>query len=163
MFTSVVAMVASLAAYSAEQSSFAYISGKPLADAPSVLSVVCTDCDRFSSADSQSTYHIPSLDNGHERVTLSERNGKPAVTRTGNWMGGSPVRYVSLNPVWVEQEQQMMLTRSATPTKDDGVDLKATTSAVSNDHANTVSATATSAPMEPVMPDFSKFELRPTR
>lgn len=163
MFTSVIAMVASLAAYSAEQSSFAYLSGKPLADAPSVLKIACAACGTASPKTSRSTYHVPSLDNGQNRVALSERNGKPAVTQTGNWMGGSPVLYVSLNPVWVEQEQQMMLSRTATPAKSDGVDLNATTSAVASEPAAPVSAAASSPAMEPVMPDFSKFELRPTR
>lgn len=160
MFTSMIALVSSLAAISAGSSSIDYLSGKPIANAPSVIYLACAACDGTRTAESRSTYHVPFLEPGKDNVVISEAGGKPVVTRTGNWMGGSPVRYVSLNPMWIESEQQFMLSRSGRGAKSDGVDTKATTSAVS---ATPVSAPATPAVEQPALPDFSGFELRPTR
>lgn len=164
MFTSMIALVSSLAAISAGTSSIEYLPGKPLENAPSVIYLACAACDGTRTAESRSTYHVPLLEPGKENVQISEYQGKPMVTRAGNWMGGSPVRYVSLNPMWIESEQQFMLSRSGRGTKSDGVDVKATTSAVSATTAPTpVSQPATPMVEQPALPDFSKFELRPTR
>ncbi|MFD1747294.1 plant virulence effector HPE1-like domain-containing protein [Rhizobium helianthi] len=160
MFTSIVALVSSLAAVSAGQSSIVNLSGRPIADAPSVIHLACAACDSSQMDESRSTYRVPLLEPGKDNVMISEHDGKPMVTRTGNWMGGSPVRYVSLNPVWIESEQQFMLSRSGRENRSDGVDTKATTSAVS---ATPVSAPAMPTVEQPALPDFSKFELRPTR
>lgn len=159
MFSSVLALVASIAAGSADTSSISVLSGKPVAGTPSVIEIACTDCNGKRPRLSRSTYVVPSLETGYERVTISEIGGKPAVTRTENFMGGSPVRFVSLNPVWVEREQQLMLTRSVSSGRSDGVDVKATTSAVSADAAKPAVVTPVE---EPALPDFSKFELRPS-
>ncbi|MBB4143016.1 plant virulence effector HPE1-like domain-containing protein [Rhizobium rhizoryzae] len=160
MISSVLALVASVAAVSADMTSISVLSGQPLAATPSVVRIACTHCDGKAPRRSKSEYVVPSLDAGHERVTISQIGGKPAVTRTENFMGGSPVRFVSVNPMWVEREQQLMLSRTVSPTKSDGVDQRATTSAVSADAApKPVAAT----PVEqPAAPDFSKFELRPS-
>ena len=160
MLSSVLALVASIAAGSADASSISVLSGKPVLNAPSVIQIACADCNGKRPRSDKSTYIVPSLDAGHERVTISAIAGKPAVTRTENFMGGSPVRFVSVNPMWVEREQQLMLSRTVSPTRNDGVDLNATTSAVS---ADATSKPAMASPMEPAaMPDFSKFELRPS-
>lgn len=160
MFSSVLALVASIATVSADTSSISFLSGQPIANAPSVTRIACAACDAKRSRISKSTYVVPSIGAGHEQVTISEIAGKPAVTRTENLMGGSPVRFVSLSPIWVEREQQLMLSRAVSPSRSDGVDIKATTSAVSADAAQ--KPVVVTPVDQPTMPDFSKFELRPS-
>lgn len=160
MFSSVLAIVASIAAVSADASSISVLSGKPIANSPSVTLIACAGCDAKRPRLKKSDYIVPSIDIGHERVTLGEIDGKPAITRTENFMGGSPVRFVSLSPIWVEREQQLMLSRSVSPSRSDGVDVQATTSAVSAD--GTAKPAAIVPVEQPAIPDFSKFELRPT-
>lgn len=65
------------------------ISG-PAADTADIISIGCTSC---VAASKPAAPHLPT---GHERIRVEQVDGKAKVFRTENWLGGSPVTYVSM-------------------------------------------------------------------
>ncbi|MCO5731096.1 plant virulence effector HPE1-like domain-containing protein [Rhizobium sp. SSA_523] len=145
----------------------------PIAHPPSVTDIKCPDCTAKETV-KLSTYTVPTLDDGQQKLQLLPRDGKQALVRTEAFMGGSPVTYVSLNPVFVETEQKALAGDPALPSPvvstGDGVDLEATTSAVGQGSGLTQPLPSAVPPAEPAPdaskastpPDFSGLELRPT-
>lgn len=157
------ALAASTASASpAAASSILFMSAIPLATSPSVNDITCTTCDERIVAPVKPRYMVPELVNGTQLNELKQRNGKTALMRTEAWMGGSPVTFVSLSPVWIETERSVLAGRAAPANRGDGVDLKATTSAVSPASETGTAPAPAAAELTPAEPDFSGMELRPS-
>ncbi|MBP2547811.1 hypothetical protein J2858_000704 [Neorhizobium galegae] len=101
---------------------------------------------------------------GQQILSLQERNGKPVLLRTEAWMGGSPVTFVSLNPVWIDREEQAIVARArpASPmdpaAPSDPLDT-GTTAAVPAPPTQAAPRLPSAAPAP--LPDFSGVALRP--
>jgi hypothetical protein len=142
----------------------------PIANAPSIRYLTCNACTSHSEPAMKPRYSVPELAGKTQVQELTERNGKKALVRTDALMGGSPVTFVSLSPVWIETEQAILAGRNGAPHKGDGVDLQATTSAVGPAAETPVSAPPAAAelvPAAPVLaappsPDFSAMDMRPS-
>ncbi|WP_137132355.1 plant virulence effector HPE1-like domain-containing protein [Rhizobium sp. FY34] len=157
------ALAASTAAAApAAASSILRMSATPLATSPSVKDIICTTCEEHTAAPVKPSYIVPELANGTQLNELKQRNGKTALMRTEAWMGGSPVTFVSLSPVWIETEQSVLAGRTAPSNRGDGVDMQATTSAVAPVGETGTAAAPAAAELTPVEPDFSGMELRPS-
>jgi hypothetical protein len=141
----------------------------PIANPPSIRFVTCSTCTGSSEPSMKPTYTVPELAGKTQMQELTERNGKKALVRTEALMGGSPVTFVSLSPVWIETEQAILAGRGGSPVKGDGVDLQATTSAVGQPVATPATIQPTAAELtpadpvaaSPIVPDFSGVGMRP--
>jgi hypothetical protein len=162
MYSHVMTILVAIAASPAAASSIETLSTIPLSNPKSVTNIHCTACVEHQKAAKPKTYNVPSLPDGQQRLVVGVRNGKPALMRTEAWMGGSPVTFVSVNPAFIENEQNAIAGRTGAPLRSDGVDLQATTSAVPP--TKTIDP-ASVAPIEASTgaPDFSGIELRPSR
>ena len=165
MYSHVLTVLAAFAASPAAASSVERWSTIPIANPPSITTMTCTACAPSTAPAQPEGESLPSLAQGEQRLSVEDRNGTPTLVRTEAWMGGSPVTFVSVNPVWVETEKGVLAGRDGTPAKGDGVDLQATTSAVAPAAAATeASEPARIAPVaDTSAPNFSTYELRPTR
>jgi hypothetical protein len=125
---------------------------------PSVVHSRCDNCPAPTPPADRSTYHVPSLQTGTQRMEVREIGGEKKLTRTESWMGGSPVVYVSKLQDWEQSPStlagvQPSATDSGTVPGDerappsDGVDLTATTSAVETEQSM-ASANGASLPLE---------------
>jgi hypothetical protein len=143
----------------------------PIANAPSMRFMTCTTCASRPRQAKRPSYSVPDLAGKTQVLELTERDGKKALVRTDALMGGSPVTFVSLSPVWIETEQNILASRNGAPSKGDGVDLQATTSAVSPPAQTPAAVQPVAAellPAEPVLaapasPDFRGLDMRPSR
>ncbi len=160
MRSAILTVLAIIAAGPAAASSIETMSTIPLSNSASVTVIQCAACPQTHQPLRQPGYTVPTLANGDQRFEIRERGGKPALMRTEAWMGGSPVTFVSLNPVFIDGEQNTIAKSNGATPKGDGVDLQATTSAVANEPA-VVPASAPPAGTGASAPDFSSFELRP--
>jgi hypothetical protein len=151
-------LLMSIAATPAAAASIEAMSTVPAAQSTSIVTLGCLSCKAAEKPRLAVT--TPSaLAPGQQILTLQERHGKPVLLRTEAWMGGSPVTFVSLNPVWIDREEQAIVLRAmpsgrtdpATPA--DALDT-GTTAAVPPQPAT---RTAPSSP-----PDFSGVALRPS-
>lgn len=92
-----------------------FISGTAMASSIEVLhgaktsngSVLIINCSTCSSATLASKARAnPVLARGVQNVTTREVGGRKETVRTEAWLGGSPVTFVSSNPLWLPQEHQ---------------------------------------------------------
>ena len=156
-------MIAAFAASTAvaEAGSILKLTATPLANAPSMTMMTCADCPAALPA--QKDKKRPSVGPIQTQAELTNFYGKKAVRRTGAWMGGSPVTFVSLSPVWISEEEMMLVGQPSTPAKTDGVDFHATTSAVGTQPSADALKPAEVSPAQPnVQPDFNGYQLRPS-
>lgn len=152
-----------LAAPPALAGSIEHLAAAPLADAPSLVALGCAGCSPSApddgAAPSLTRLRLPE---GQQIVSITERHGQKALLRTEAWMGGSPVTFVSLNPLFIGEEERIMaLRQTPAPTlAGDGVDA-GTTAAVAPDAARP-SPALSDAPVSgsATPPGFSGFELR---
>ncbi|MDO1581229.1 plant virulence effector HPE1-like domain-containing protein [Rhizobium oryzicola] len=163
MVSRVALMIAAFAASTAAANAGSIIkmTGTPITVAPSMIAMTCADCQAVT----------PDLKNKPKAATLPVETqaevknfyGKKAVIRTGAWMGGSPVTFVSLSPVWISEEELMMAGQRAAPPKSDGVDFNATTSAVGAQPGQESITPVGVTPARPTAePDFNAYQLRPS-
>ena len=163
MYSHLLTILIVAAASPAAASSIENLSTIPIANPTSVVQIRCASCVEKHRIVKDPTYTVPELSGGEQRLELKERDGKPALMRTEAWMGGSPVTFISVNPVFIDNERSAIAGRLGAPVKGDGVDMQATTSAVNS------GAPADPAPTKPVAedvatpPDFPGLELRPGR
>jgi hypothetical protein len=158
MYSRVLLMCAAFAASPAAASSIERLVTAPMTTSPSMQIIHCLECKDMPPATRRERADHDVASNGGA-TELRTRFGRKEVVRKGSWMGGSPVTFVSLSPVWISAEEMMMIGHAGTPAKGDGVDLSTTTSAVGpQDKPAATSATAADHPEV----DFSTFELRPS-
>ena len=159
-------LLMTFAAYPAAASSIERLSTGVVTQPASIVSLGCLDCTPVSEPKHQGAapLHLPA---GEQILTVEQRNGKPVLLRTEAWMGGSPVTFVSVNPVWIDREEQAIVLRSQPPGSGNPADPldTSTTSALPPEPAGTPIGTSSSAPSQGLQhaPDFSGVALRPTR
>ncbi|MGN6550029.1 MAG: plant virulence effector HPE1-like domain-containing protein [Pararhizobium sp.] len=61
--------------------------------ATSTVDITTIGCPNCVAAEKPVQPHLPT---GHERIRVEQVDGKAKVFRTENWLGGSPVTYVSM-------------------------------------------------------------------
>ncbi len=104
MYSHLLTILALATASPAAASSIENLSTIPIANPESVVEIRCGDCVGHETIE-EPTYKVPELHGSTQRLELQDRNGKPALMRTEAFMGGSPVTFVSLNPVFIDSEK----------------------------------------------------------
>lgn len=125
------------------ESSIQAIDSKTSNNAGSVISRTCSDCQPHKEEIAKTQYKVPELKAGTQSIVIRQMNGEEKVVRTEAWMGGSPVVFIS---------KATPETLAAANVPADGLDLNATTGALTNDNK------APAAAPSPL--DTSSFELR---
>ncbi len=136
----------------------------------SIVSIDCKTC-----VDPEDTtkpdYVVPELKPGTQSVQIVDTKDGKELVRIDAWAGGSPVRRVSMTQaVLVERAQQIMAqaeqrkqqeleAQRLAETENPGVDLDATTAAVTPESAP-IAAGMDDAPAEDAVFDPSKLEMR---
>lgn len=101
-----------------------FISGTAMASSIEVLhgaktsngSVLIVTCDTCSSAKPTSQpLTTPVLERGTQSVSTRDVGGRKETVRTEAWLGGSPVTYVSSNPLWLPQDHPVPAIADQTP------------------------------------------------
>lgn len=131
----------------------------------SIVTKTCDDCSMaHSKSEELSGYKVPVLAPGTQRTEIIEINGEKKLVRTEAWFGGSPVVYISKVPDWMlaaEQAAKQPASAAVTPDAEvtiealienadtlptppqDGLDMTATTSAVTPTEAAAAKPLAT--------------------
>jgi hypothetical protein len=162
-------LLMTFAASPAAAASIEKIAPQVVAEPASIVSLGCPACKPLV-APTPSVAAPSHLATGEQILTLGQRDGKPVLMRTEAWMGGSPVTFVSVNPVWIDRETQALVLRAEptgmghAPEPQDPVD-NSTTSALPPEPAGAPLGASASVPSQPLQspPDFSGVALRPTR
>ncbi|TWF57264.1 hypothetical protein FHW37_102907 [Neorhizobium alkalisoli] len=168
MTVSVAVSALTLASGSAWASSIVTISG-PQPPSHSIITKHCSDCSG-AVAETASSYKVPTLEPGTQRTEIVEIDGEKKLARTEAWLGGSPVVFVSKVPAWMEKgkiaatvnvESGKSTESSIAGTSGDGVDIDATTSAVSAAEQAPAPQPQEQAAGTPFNPEA--FDLRPSK
>ncbi|MBB3592289.1 hypothetical protein FHX08_002633 [Rhizobium sp. BK529] len=137
-----------LAAGSAMASSIEVIGPSKPKEAGSIVTESCTHCPPLQAEVSKKDYAVPELRPGtFQQAEVRDIGGEKKIYRTENWMGGSPVLFVSK----ATPEQMLALAPSAPA---EGIDNEATAAVVGGD-AKPVMAGMQASPL-----DASAFQLR---
>jgi hypothetical protein len=153
---------------SAFSSSITSLSGTPAA-LPSIVSHQCPDCPAPRPKVDRSGYKVPSLAEGTQSTVIREIAGEKKLFRTEAWLGGSPVVFVSKAAEWPDYDGALagaapQGATEPTPTitghHPDGIDLTATTGALTNSPETESAASA--APDAVAMGDFN-LRLQPAQ
>lgn len=137
-----------LAAGSAMAASIDVI-GPNTRNAGSILTETCDHCPPLQTEVTRKEYSVPELRAGtFQQAEVRDIDGEKKVYRTENWMGGSPVLFVSK----ATPEQMLAL---APPAPAEGIDNQATAAVIGGDAKPVVAGMAQAAPL-----DASAFELR---
>ncbi|MDQ1197758.1 plant virulence effector HPE1-like domain-containing protein [Agrobacterium sp. SORGH_AS 787] len=79
----------------------------------SVLIVTCNTCS--SAPFSGKASAKPVLKRGMQSISTREVGGRKETVRTEAWLGGSPVTFVSSNPLWLPQDHPVPVVAEHTP------------------------------------------------
>lgn len=71
---------------------------------PSVISRTCENCPPLI-AQEDTGYKVPVLRGSIQSVSVMDIDGQKKIVRTEQWMGGSPVVYISKVPDWMTVDQ----------------------------------------------------------
>lgn len=138
-----------LAAGSAMASSIDVIGPKKPKEAGSIVTETCDHCPPLRVEASKKDYAVPELRPGaFQQAEVRDIDGQKKVYRTENWMGGSPVLFVSK-----ATPEQMLALAPAIPAE--GIDNEATAAVVGSDTKPVVAGMGSAAPL-----DVSAFQLR---
>lgn len=100
----------------------------------SVVFINCASCPAPAQAAAIEPA-APALQPGTQSISVREVDGRKETVRTEAWLGGSPVTYVSANPLWLPSaDATAALAAEPAP-----VDAATTTSAVGTATSNDVS------------------------
>ncbi|WP_337266255.1 plant virulence effector HPE1-like domain-containing protein [Oryzifoliimicrobium ureilyticus] len=150
MFRLGFAIATGLVAGSAAASSIDVIHGAP-AQAQSITVIQCAACGPAKARapdGSFGSYNVPDLPPGQiQSIEFRDAGGKREIVRTEQWMGGSPVVFVTKAPATMQA-----FLPDAPLHFGDGIDAKSVTAAL-------VPAVAPTSEQSG-MPDVSSFELR---
>ncbi|MBB3389268.1 hypothetical protein FHT82_001991 [Rhizobium sp. BK275] len=138
-----------LAAGSAMAGSIEVVGPSKPKDAGSIITETCDHCPPLRTEASKKDYSVPELRPGaFQQAEVRDVDGEKKIYRTENWMGGSPVLFVSK----ATPEQMLAL---APPVPSEGIDNEATAAVIGGD------AKPVAAGMGGITPlDVSAFELR---
>jgi hypothetical protein len=139
-----------LTAGSAMASSIEVIGGGNATKAGSIIAKSCRSCPPLLTPEAKKDYVVPTLQPGaFQASVIKDVDGKEKLYRTENWMGGSPVLFVSkASPEAVAAAKPL-----AAP---DGIDISSTTAALISGDAKPVTGDVAAAPQL----DTSGFTLR---
>ncbi|MDK1488749.1 plant virulence effector HPE1-like domain-containing protein [Sinorhizobium sp. 7-81] len=97
------------------------VSGKAVNS--SVAAVSCADCPPLQPK-KKSSYVVPEITPGTDKIELKEIGGEVKLVRTEAWLGGSPVVFVSKAPEEVVRAAATKTGGSATASASMGIDLR---------------------------------------
>lgn len=90
-----------LASGTAMASSIEVVHGSRTAN-DSIIAISCEGCPR--PAPKSAPQPVITLQPGTQSVSIRDIGGHRQTVRTEAWLGGSPVTFVSSNPIWLPQE-----------------------------------------------------------
>ncbi len=138
-----------LAAGSAMASSIDVIGASKPKEAGSIITETCGHCPPLKVEEAKKEYAVPPLLPGaFQQAEVRDVAGEKKVFRTENWMGGSPVLFVSK-----ATPEQMMALGPTVPAE--GIDNEATAAVIGGDAKPVVAGMQQAAPL-----DASAFQLR---
>ena len=91
-----------LASGTAMASSIEVVHGSRTANG-SIISVSCASCPL--PAPKVEAKPVTTLSPGTQNISIRDIDGRKETVRTEAWLGGSPVTYVSANPIWLPQKE----------------------------------------------------------
>lgn len=138
-----------LAAGSAVAASIEVIGPDRPKEAGSIITETCDHCPPLQTEASKKDYSVPELRPGaFQQAEVRDVDGEKKIYRTENWMGGSPVLFVSK----ATPEQMLAL---APPVPSEGIDNEATAAVIGGGTKPVAAGTGGITPL-----DASAFELR---
>ncbi len=79
----------------------------------SVLIITCDACSSTPVASKALTKAV--LKRGTQNISTRDVDGRKETVRTEAWLGGSPVTFVSSNPLWLPQDHSQPVVAENTP------------------------------------------------
>ena len=138
-----------LAAGSAMAGSIEVVGSSKPKEVGSIITETCNHCPPLQTEASRKEYSVPELRPGaFQQAEVREVDGEKKIYRTENWMGGSPVLFVSK----ATPEQMLAL---APPVPVEGIDNEATAAVVGSDAKPVAAGMVGTKPL-----DVSAFDLR---
>ncbi len=138
-----------LAAGSAMAGSIEVVGPSKPKEAGSIIIETCGHCPPLQTEASKKDYSVPELRPGaFQQAEVRDVDGEKKIYRTENWMGGSPVLFVSK----ATPEQMLAL---APPVPTEGIDNEATAAVIGSDAKPITAGMGGTTPL-----DASAFELR---
>lgn len=97
----------------------------------SVVIITCDTCSSIPSTGKVVTKAV--LKRGTQSISTRDVGGRKETVRTEAWLGGSPVTFVSSNPVWLPQDHsQPVVAEYTPPVAEDQTALEGNTSLTQN-------------------------------
>jgi hypothetical protein len=138
-----------LAAGSVMAGSIEVVGPSKAKEAGSIITETCDHCPPLQTEASKKDYSVPELLPGaFQQAEVRDVDGEKKIYRTENWMGGSPVLFVSK----ATPEQMLALAPSAPV---EGIDNVATAAVIGSDAKPVAAGVVGTLPL-----DVSAFELR---
>lgn len=107
-----------LASGSAMASSIEHIRGDRTSN-DSIVTIHCASCT--APVEVAAEPKAPAFEPGTQNISVRETKGRKETVRTEAWLGGSPVTYVSANPVWLAPANAAAAMATQTPSVVDAV------------------------------------------
>ncbi len=79
----------------------------------SVLIITCGTCSSTPLSAKALTKAV--LKRGTQSISMRDVDGRKETVRTEAWLGGSPVTFVSSNPLWLPQDHSQPVVAKQTP------------------------------------------------
>ncbi len=133
------------------------IVGPAPAKGASILVVNCTTCPPLKAVEDKKAYKVPQIAPGTQAAEIVEIDGEAKLRRTESWLGGSPVVFISKAEGW-STDGSVIAAAAIGP--DDGIDVNATTAAVSSGAAGAPVKAMLVGPAGPKPLDVTTYELR---
>ena len=118
-------------------SSIEVVAGVP-AQGSSIVIMNCTACPALKAAKDAKAYKVPQITPGTQSAEIVDVDGEKKLKRTEAWLGGSPVVFFSKAEGWTTNGSAIA---AASVGPADGIDIDATTSAVSGAADKTLDVT----------------------
>lgn len=133
------------------------IVGPAPAKGSSILVVNCTTCPPLKAVEDKKAYKVPQIAPGTQAAEIVEMDGEAKLRRTESWLGGSPVVFISKAEGW-STDGSVIAAAAIGP--DDGIDVNATTAAVSGGAAGAPVKAMLVGPTGPKPLDVTTYDLR---
>lgn len=133
------------------------IVGSAPARGASILVVNCTACPPLKVVEDKRAYKVPQIAPGTQAAEIVEIDGESKLRRTESWLGGSPVVFISKAEGW-STDGSVIAAAATVP--DDGIDVHATTAAVSGGTAGAPVKAMLTGPTAAKPLDVTTYELR---
>ncbi|MBW8445727.1 MAG: hypothetical protein K0M49_08850 [Arenimonas sp.] len=126
--------------------------GSAKARGSSIVVMNCTTCPALKVEKDEKAYHVPQIAPGTQAAEIVEVDGERKLKRTEAWLGGSPVVFINKAEGWTTNGS-VIAAASVGPA--DGIDVEATTAAVTGAPGAASPGDSTDKPL-----DVTTFELR---